>query len=69
MERDKISSDYTRSQLISMIAHLRGVLYSLLELDSLPADLRHDVTDILQRTAMGTDVGDEVDGGFDNSWF
>ena len=63
------SSELTRSQLVGMIATLRGSLYSLIQLigDEVHEDL--DAARVIyDQTTGDTDDEDLVDGGFDMTW-
>ena len=64
----KRSSEYTRKQLIGILAAYRGALFDAAR-GELNAEGRSDAALLLRQTAMDADPEDLMeDGSFDESW-
>jgi hypothetical protein len=66
------TKEYTRQQLIAMVANARGIIINLMRLEELKAPVCDaDVFEIevfLKSTEKDVNVNDLVDGSFDKTW-
>ncbi len=66
------SNKFSRTQLIGIIATLRGSLYSIISQIEKPDEYFNDelleAKEILEQTKFNLSSKDESNGGFDTSW-